>query len=172
LDGVGVRLLSPIAATVVFALAQNVSSIYTPLLEERYHGALGSSFTIVETTIPMPPMLSAQTEWERRFPGAPDELRRAMTSQKPAKARKLDASQFPSGTLFVPAQAMRSSAFSNKGAWLAFSDALITGDGLHALVYYRAECGGLCGEEGYAWLRRTTGDAAWTLAKKVPTRFS
>ena len=54
--------------------------------------------------------------------------------------------------------------------WLAFSDVLLTGNRLDALVYYEAHCGGLCGETGYAWLHRDSVVAGWTLARRSSPR--
>ena len=56
--------------------------------------------------------------------------------------------------------------------WLAFSEALLTPDGLDALLYYEAECGGLCGESGYAWLHRDSVQSAWSIKKKIVRRLS
>jgi hypothetical protein len=51
--------------------------------------------------------------------------------------------------------------------WLAFSAALVTADGLDGLIYYVSECGGICGESGYAWVRRDSFQAPWILVRKL-----
>jgi len=49
-----------------------------------------------------------------------------------------------------------------------FSRAVVTADGLEALIYYTHSCGSLCGEAGYAWLRRTSKSTPWKVAKRLP----
>lgn len=158
--------------SLALAALLQATSLHAPLLDERYHGALGSGFAIIEVTIAMPSLATmAEDRWQR-FDGLPLEIRRLATRPTPTKPGKLDPSAFPAGTRFVPAQAIASSGFANRGAWLAFSSPIVSKDGLHAFVHYRAECGGLCGEEGYVWLRRSSIEGAWQLALELTSRVS
>jgi len=56
--------------------------------------------------------------------------------------------------------------------WISFSDVILSREGLDALVYYEAQCGGLCAEAGYAWLHRDTRQSRWSVRLRVVRRMS
>jgi hypothetical protein len=159
--------------------------LYAPLLAERYHATSASQMVVKDKAVPMRPLQGSSSEWLRQFDDVPSELRRAASEPPRTKPHRLDASLFPAGTRLVSAESVETiftgsgienwsafrSQFRSQG-WLAFSDGLLAGDQLNALVYYESGCGGLCGEGGYVWLRRDTVGSPWRIAKKIVSWMS
>ncbi len=165
---------------------EGATGLYAALLRERYHGTPASQMVVKDTTIPMRALRASSSEWLRQFDEVPLELRRAASRPSPTKPQRLDRSLLPAGTRLVPAQDVETiftgpdpeanwltfrTQFKSRG-WLAFSDGLLSGDRLNALVYYEAGCSGLCGEGGYVWLHRDTVSAPWRIAKKIVSWMS
>jgi hypothetical protein len=155
-------------------------SVYSAMLELRYHAVPGSKLLIREEPVPMRAISGSQTDWLRQFDDVPEVLRRAASQDSPAKTLKLDPAWFPAAARFISERAIQE-VFAGGGAanwsvfqqkyrsqgWLAFSDVLVTKDGLDAFLYYEAACGGLCGEGGYAWLKRDPNTSRWSLVKRI-----
>ena len=146
--------------------------IYSVLLRQSYHGvqrAAPAAWTVHEAGIPMPTLRGSSSEWLAQFSGMPEELRRFAMEKQPAIPHAIDQSLLPPGTPLG-----RSEAKDRPGdpMTIAFSSVLYTREGLDALVYYDAVCGGLCAEAGYAWLHRGNHQGPWRLAKKVVRRVS
>jgi hypothetical protein len=145
------------------------------------HAVPASKLLVREEAVLMRP-IAGRSEWLRQFDGVPEALRRAASQKKPTKTSKLDPSWFPAKTRFVSEREIqeifaagdlaRWETFQQKyrsQGWLAFSEVLTTLDGLDALIYYEAACGGLCGESGYAWLRRDPNTSRWSVKKRIIT---
>ena len=173
-----------IIAAVIWAagFSQKVgeTEVYAPLLTERFHGVSPSQMVVKDTAVAMPTLRGCSSEWLKQFEQVPSELRQLASRPSPTRRHRLNASLFPSGTRLVDAAAIEAiftrgveenwAAFTTQikaRGWLAFSDPLLAGDHLNALVYYEARCGGLCGEGGYAWLRRDAVGAPWRIAKRI-----
>ena len=178
-----------IAATICaagFSQVDVAAGLYAALLRERYHATPASQMVVTDTAVAMPTLRGSSSDWLKQFDEVPSELRRAASQLSPTASHRLDASLFPPGTRLVSAAAVETtlrgsgidekwSAFRrqfNAQGWLAFSGGLLANDQLNALVYYEAHCGGLCGEDGYAWLRRDTTSSPWRIAKKIVRRMS
>lgn len=160
--------------------SDGAASLYAPLLQERYHAVPATRMSVKDRTLPMPTLTGSSDQWLKLFDDVPLELRRAAGRPSPTKADAFDVSLLPDGTHVVSAAAVDAlpmkgvaeywAAFKRKfgsDGWLAFSDSILSKDELHALIYYEARCGGLCGEGGYVWLRRDTVDSPWWIAKKI-----
>jgi hypothetical protein len=148
--------------------------IYSLMLRLSYHGGLGLSpipvdWAVHSEGIPMPTLRGASKEWLANFDGMPTELRRFLMEQEPARPHAIDQSMLPSGTQLVPAG---TKVQPGTPRTIALSSVLYTREGLDALVYYGANCGGLCAEAGYAWLRRANHQALWQLSKRIVRRVS
>jgi hypothetical protein len=146
--------------------AQTKESLYAPLFEATYHAWRGREFAVLSTSIPMPTLRGASPDWLKQFDDVPVALRTAASQTISARPKDLQ-NDMPAGVRTIAADATHTVK-----ARIAFSDALVTPDGLDALVYYEARCGSLCGEGGYAWLRRESVGARWSLKKKIPKWFS
>jgi hypothetical protein len=81
----------------------------------------------------------------------------------------IDQFMLPPGTQLRPSEAKNR---PSDPMTIAFSSVLYTREGLDALVYYDAICGGLCAEAGYAWLHRENDQAPWRVARKVARTVS
>jgi len=141
---------------------------------------------VQDTTVAMRTLQGSSSEWLKQFDEIPLELRRLASGPSPTQPHRLDRALLPSQTRFVSASTIASifvgsgteehwSAFRTQTkaqGWLAFSDALLTGDALNALVYYESRCGGLCGEGGFVWLRRDSVGSPWRMAKKIVNWYS
>jgi hypothetical protein len=169
-----------------FSQVEVAAGLYAALLRVRYHGTPASQMVVTDTAVAMPTLRGSSSEWLKQFDDVPSELRRAASQPSPTESHQLDASLFPTGTRLVSAAVVETTfrgsgmeanwsafrrQFSAQG-WLAFSGGLLADDRLNALVYYEAHCGGLCGESGYAWLRRDTASSPWRIAKKIVRRMS
>ena len=157
------------------------TGLYAALLNDRYHAVPAARMVVQDTAVAMPVLQSSSSEWLKNFDDVPIELRRLASRPSPTRVHRLDVSLFPSLTRFISTSTIDRifagggphdnwSAFATEvkaQGWMAFSDALLAGDQLNALVYYEANCGGLCGEGGYAWLRRDTVGSPWRVAKKI-----
>jgi hypothetical protein len=102
--------------------------------------------------------------------------RQTFERRAPTPVRLLDPRMVPLGTRLVgggvlpPTGELDWRALHEQygaSGWLAFSAALVTADGLDGLIYYVSECGGICGESGYAWVRRDSFQAPWILVRKL-----
>jgi hypothetical protein len=60
----------------------------------------------------------------------------------------------------------------NVQAVYAFSNPIVTDDGLNAFVVYSFTCGPQCGQSGFALLYRASRDASWNVVKELPTAIS
>jgi hypothetical protein len=180
------RFIAAVICAAGFSQIDVEARLHAPLLSESYHAVPASQMVVRDTAVAMPTLQGSSSEWLKEFDKVPSELRRAASRPSPTKPHRLDASLFPPGTRLVPASAVERiftgagveenwsafrTQFKSRG-WLAFSDALLAGDRLDALVYYEARCGGLCGEGGYAWLRRDTVSSPWRIEKKIVSWMS
>lgn len=162
------------------------AGVYAALLSHNYHGVPASLMVVKDTAVAMPTLRGSSSEWLKEFDEIPVELRQLASQPSPTQPHRLDVSVFPPQTRLVRASAIER-IFTNSGieenwsafrtqvkaqGWLAFSDVLVAGDQLNALVYYEARCGGLCGEGGYAWLRRDTVGSPWRITKKIVSWMS
>jgi hypothetical protein len=182
--------VTPLIAAVIcaagFSQIDAEARLHATLLGDSYHAVPASQMVVKDMAVAMPSVQGSSSEWLKEFEKVPSELRRAASRHSPTKPHRLDPSLFPPGTRLVPASAVEriftgggveenwsafNSQFKSRG-WLAFSDALLTGDRLDALVYYEARCGGLCGEGGYAWLRRDSVRSPWRIEKKIVSWMS
>lgn len=145
---------------------------FSPLFAQRYHGVAPSTLGVIDTLIPMRP-LDANAERYRQLPPA---LRRMASVPAPTRAKPLDPRMVPPSVAILAAESMPSAPTAEsldvirwnlRQRGFAFSDALMTPDGLDALIYYEAVCGGTCGEAGYAWVQRQSLRAPWALEAKL-----
>ena len=167
-----------------FSQVHAAAGLYAPLLHERYHATPASQMVVKDMAVAMPTLRGSSSGWLRQFSEVPSELRRAARQPSPTKPHRLDASLFPPGTRLVSAESVEAifagsgiqesgenwSAFGRQfraKGWLSFSVGLVSDDQLDALVYYQVQCGGLCGEGGYVWLRRDAVSSPWRIAKKI-----
>jgi hypothetical protein len=156
------------------------AEVYRLLFEGRYHGTSPSRMAVSDVAVSMPTLSRASTEWLKEFDDVPVALRQAASQASPTSAHPFDVAQFPADAKVVSEPAIRRifaggveegwatfrREYGSEG-WLTFSDVLFTIDGLDALVYYEARCGGLCGEGGYAWLHRDAASSSWSIRKKI-----
>lgn len=160
--------------------ARTDSPLYAPLFVATYHGGPAVGFAVQDTSIAMPTLRGRSPDWLRQFEDVPAALRVAASRAEPTTVGPVDPKSLPAGIKRVPAHATRAivvrgssdalEAFKREhdiNGWLAVSDPLTDPSGLHALVYYEAECGGLCGEAGYVWLQRDSAQSPWRLKKKI-----
>jgi hypothetical protein len=162
------------------------AGVYAALLSQSYHGVPASRMVVKDTAVAMPSLRGSSSEWLKEFDEIPIELRQLASRPSPTQPHRLDASVFPTQTRLVRASAIETiftgsgveenwSAFRTQvkaQGWLAFSDVLVAGGQLNALVYYEARCGGLCGEGGYVWLRRDTVGSPRRITKKIVSWMS
>ena len=125
---------------------------------------------------------STVTAWRWEFDAVPAELRAAARRSTVFKPAPVDRPLFPPDTRFVSEGAI-AAAFASPHSleerwasfkrqyrsqgWVSFSDVLVTSDGLDALVYSEASCGGLCGEGAYVWLHRARQTGPWSIMKSI-----
>jgi hypothetical protein len=164
-----------------FSQAGGEAGVYAPLLAERYHGVPASQMVVKDTAAAMPTLQGSSSEWLKQFEAIPSELQRLASRPSPTQPHRFDESLFPDRTRLVSAATIEAifgergiaenwSAFKTQidaRGYIAFSDALFATDQVNALVYYEARCGGLCGEGGYAWLRRDAVGSPWRVVKKI-----
>ena len=161
-----------------WAWARQLDAVpFGPLFAQRYHGATPSTLGVIDTLMPMRP-LDANAERYRQLPPA---LRRMASVPVPTGAKPLDPRTVPPSVAILAAESMPSAPTTESPDVLrwylrqrgfAFSDALVTPDGLDALIYYEADCGGTCGEAGYAWMRRQSLRAPWVLRTKFVSGYA
>lgn len=174
-----------ISAAAMLSQAPADAALYAPLFAATYHAHSALGLVVRDTSVSMPTLKGASPNWLKQFDDVPVALRRAASRTEPTRVRSLDVKSLPAGVRTVPAQATRAIVASGTGeaweafkrqynanGWLAFSDPVFAPTGLDALVYYEAECGGLCGETGYAWLQRDSAQLGWRLKKKIVKRMS
>jgi len=162
------------------------AGVYVALLGQTYHGVPASRLVVKDTAVAMPTLRGSSSEWLKQFDEIPIDLRRLAGQASPTQPHRLDASLFPTQTRLVRVSAIET-VFKSSGVeenwsafrtqfkaqgWLGFSDVLVAGDHLNALVYYEVRCGGLCGEGGYVWLRRDTAGSPWRITKKIVSWMS
>ena len=117
-----------------------------PLLGDSYHAVRGSLMVVQDTTVAMHMSQGSSSEWLKQF-----DTSRASATCEPTvttQRNRLDAALLPSQTRLVPASTI-ATIFAGSGTeehwsifrtqtkaqgWLAFSDALLAGDALNALV--------------------------------------
>jgi hypothetical protein len=158
------------------------SDVYAALLSGMsHHGVPGSQMLVKDEWIPIPAISdSAVAEWLQHFNIIPAQLREAVRRPALFKPGPVDRSVFPAGTRFISEAAIDAvfthslieswTAFKDQymsEGWVEYSHVLATSDGLDALVYTEAHCGGLCGHGGYIWLHRTGRAAAWSIKKVI-----
>jgi hypothetical protein len=152
--------------------ANGSSTPHAPLFEQTYHAQRAASLVVRDTLLAMP-SLDGTAE---AFRDLPAELRRLASRRAPTPVRLLDPLMVPLGTRLIgggvlpPTGELDWRALHEQygaSGWLAFSAALVTADGLDGLIYYVSECGGICGESGYAWVRRDSFQAPWILVRKL-----
>jgi hypothetical protein len=174
-------LIAAAICAVWFSQTGGDGGVYAPLLGERYHGVLASQMVVKDTAVAMPSLQGSSSEWLKQFEVIPSELQRLASRPSPTQPHRFDESLFPDRTRFVSSSTIEAmfgkrgiaenwSAFKTQiGArgYIAFSDALFATDRVNAVVYYEARCGGLCGEGGYAWLRRDAVGSPWRVVKKI-----
>jgi hypothetical protein len=172
-----------VSALPAVAQVSVTQEVYATLLSGvEYHGVRGSHMLVKDERIRIPTISdSAVAAWLKEFDAVPAELRGAVRRPAAFKPGPVDRSLFPAGTRFISKQAIAAvfitqsleanwAAFKRQyrsQGWVSFSDVLVTADGLDALVYTEAFCGGLCGEGGYIWLHRTGRVAPWSIMKSI-----
>ena len=158
------------------------SQVYAALTSgAAHHGVRGADMLVKDQRIAVPAIGgSAVPEWLREFDGMPVQLREALRRPPAFEAGAIDRSLFPAGTRFISEREI-SAAFAESlmDAWarfrrlyktagvVSYSDVLVTSDGLDALVYTEAHCGGLCGAGTYVWLHRSGRASPWSIAKGI-----
>ena len=178
----------------IAALALNVTvgaqsapepDVYAVLREERYHAFPASGMRVLDRSILMPSLQGASSNWLRQFASVPAELRELAMNQSPTKAQPFGPAVFPAEARMVSQEEIDAlhaahgsrfwdefkSRFDATG-WISFSDVILSREGLDALVYYEAQCGGLCAEAGYAWVHRDTRQSRWSVRLRVVRRMS
>jgi hypothetical protein len=184
--------VTTVVAIVLFAGAVKVGAqtgpqpdVYAVLLQARYHAVLGSTMLVLNRSIPMPTLRGSSTQWLKQFDDVPLALRDAASRPVPTKPKPFDSASFPAGTRMI-SKADIDARFDEKiprswdefkrrygaAGWISFSEAILSRDGLDALVYYEAHCGGLCGEGGYAWLHRDSQQTPWSIRLKAVSWIS
>jgi len=157
--------------------------LYQAMLVNLAGDSTTSTFVVQSTPVQM----SAPTEadWER-LGIETAALKTAVAASPAADTAPFGAASFPAGVKLVSREAVQA-LFRTAAAgatiddrWKTFreryaakslqgfSRPVITADGLEALIYYTHSCGSLCGEAGYAWLRRASKTAPWRVAKRLP----
>ena len=177
--------IARITTAAVLSQASTEAALYAPLFGASFHAKPAVSFVVQDTSVAMATLGGSSPDWLKQFDDVPMALRRAASRPEPTRVGRLNPKSLPTGVRMAPAQATRtvmahrtSEAWEvfkrqyNADGWLAFSYPVLTPAGLDALVYYEAECGGLCGETGYAWLHRDSAQSGWTLKKKIVRRMS
>ena len=167
------------------ALSQNEErEIYSAVLDSLFGGKAPAAWVIETMPLSMPTPVASDWGWLGEGTAGLRALVEARAEPPPPKPFTRD--HFQTGTILVPREEI-AELFRNAQAdgtpesrWLPFrskfkvqsyqglSEPVITADGLNALVWYSNACGSLCGEAGYAWLRRPSLRAAWAVVKRLP----
>jgi hypothetical protein len=168
----------------VSAQPQREAEAYAVLFSLTFHGTPASTMVVKDVAVRMPTVSGAGADWLTQFDDVPAALRSLVRQAAPTLARPLNATLFPSGTQLISEQAI-SQLFAGgvEPGWsalrqhygsglLSVSEMLFTPDGLDALVYYDAHCGGLCGESAYLWLHRSATQGPWSINKRIVRSMS
>jgi hypothetical protein len=155
--------------------------VYAALLSASYHGVPGAAMLVRDEWISIPPLRdSASPVWLDGFDGMPAELLQSLRRSSISRNVTFDRALFPIGTRFISTRLIEA-VFSRPGAegwpefrrqhmaagYVSYSPVLATSDGMDAMVYAEAGCGGLCGEGVYHWLHRPSLGAAWSIMKSI-----
>lgn len=158
------------------------AGVYAALVSGAgYHGIQAAGMLVKDEWISIDPVSdSAVPEWLAELAPLPAELRQALRRPPVFEAAVFNRSLFPAGTRFISPKVI-DAVFSRSGpdgwpefrrqhkaaGFVAYSQVLATSDGLDALVYVEASCGGLCGEGVYHWLHRARPGSPWSIMKSI-----
>ena len=166
------------------AQTQREADAYAALFSLNFHGTPASTMVVRDVAVRMPTVSGASAEWLTQFDDVPAALRLSVSQAAPTQARRWDAKLFPLGTMLISEQVISQlfaagiesgwSAFRQRygSGLLSLSEILFTPDGLDALVYYEAHCGGLCGESAYLWLHRGATQGHWSINRRIVRSMS
>jgi hypothetical protein len=166
------------------AQPEREADAYATLFLLKFHGTPASTMVVRDVAVRMPTVSGASAEWLTQFDDVPAALRLSVSQAAPTKARPWDAKLFPPGTMLISEQVISQlfaagiepgwSAFRQRygSGLLSLSEILFTPDGLDALVYYEAHCGGLCGESAYLWLHRSATQGHWSINRRIVRSMS
>lgn len=166
------------------ATPPDVRAIEAQLYEQVVRSTYRERFPLVVESVAIPtPVDASGPRGDEFFNALPRELAsRALSSQSATDCSEQTLDRFPAGTILVPQErVVRVSRpqrvpsidwtrfqerFPGTKALFAFSRAVMTSDGLNALLYYDRFCPDRCGEGEYVWFRRTSARDSWHVVKK------
>jgi hypothetical protein len=151
------------------ALARGLYVAALDLIFRREHPG---RLLVQAETVPLPHVINE--DWTRQLEGAPAELRAQLAPGTARRSVWHNLAAFPPQSQLLP-QAEITKAIGLFGAgdiarlrnrfgtssYQAFSQVLVTADGLHALVQYGHHCGNLCGEGSLVWFSRSDRASSW-----------
>ena len=166
------------------AQPEREADAYAALFSLKFHGTPASTMVVRDVAVRMPTVSDASAEWLTQFDDVPATLRLSVSQAEPTQARPWDGTLFPPGTMLISEQVISQlfaagiepgwNAFRQRygSGLLSLSEILFTPDGLDALVYYEAHCGGLCGESAYLWLHRSATQGHWSINRRIVRSMS
>jgi len=161
----------------------DTQAVYAAVIALSFHAVPGTRFAVVDRSIAMS-AISDRMEQEMKAARVPDALLDAVRRGRAAD-QPIDSSVLPAGTrLVAKSQVDLFFAVGDPNKWpqfqrdigadgvLSLSVVTFGPDRVDAIIRYDAHCGGLCGEGGYIWLRRTEPSGRWVVVKSFATWFS
>jgi len=161
----------------------DTQAIYAAVIGLSFHAVPGSTFAVVDRTIPTRPVSDLIVR-ELKAARVPDALLAAVRGPLVGD-EPLGPSVLPDGTRAVSkvqVEGLSGSADANLWARfrrevgatgvLSFSAVAFSPDRLDAVVAYEAYCGGLCGEGGYVWLHQQGSSGRWVVVRTFATWVS
>lgn len=159
--------------------------IYEAVLTAIFKGSLPTR--IVVQARPLPFRSPEPFDWSR-FGADAEPLRAALASEEnsaPVGRDILDLQRLPKGTALVSREEIEDFFRSMRApqsleerwtqlreklgvqSYQGLSVPVVSGDGLTAVVWYSHSCGSLCGQGGWAVLKRAPTGADWTVVQQI-----
>lgn len=174
---------APIQAISIQQRSVDERGIYHAVLMSLFNGNVPAPLVVQTMPLAMPP--PSESDWTWFGPGT-KELRATVSLAVPVAPMAFVVELFPAATTLATWEEILElfqtapPGGGPEGRWLpfrtrfkaqtfqGFSRAVVSDDGLNALVYYSYACGSTCGEAGYAWLQRSAINSTWAVIKRLP----
>ena len=157
--------------------------LYTALLQNILHVPVVTAAVVDASPMALTPL--SDTDW-RMLGSLGPQLRAKVDRRRPGPPVPFTTASFPPGTRVIAAEDIESvlTARPPAGGWFAFQErfkihsfqafsrAVVSDDGLDALVRYSHTCGNQCGETGFALLHRNSTRDRWLVTRRLPKIMS